>query len=49
MPTSGTITSFSQTIPVSADRSFISNTFSHSAYKSITEDIVGAENYTYQQ
>ena len=42
MPTSGTITSFSQTIPVSADRSFISNTFSHSAYKSITEDIVGA-------
>ncbi len=42
MPTSGTISSFSQSLPVYADKSFISNTISHSAYKSITEDIVGA-------
>ena len=42
MPTSGGITSFSQTIPVYADKSFISNTFAHSSYKSLTENIVGA-------
>ena len=42
MPTSGGVTSFSQTIPVYADKSFISNTFAHSSYKSLTENIVGA-------
>ena len=42
MPTSGGITSFSQTIPVYADKSSISNTFAHSSYKSLTENIVGA-------
>tara|TARA_B100001059_G_C17822625_1_gene579273 strand:+ start:401 stop:2632 length:2232 start_codon:yes stop_codon:yes gene_type:complete len=42
MPTGGAISSFSQTIPIYADRSFITNTISHSSYKSITEDIIGA-------
>ena len=42
MPTDGSITSFSQALPVYADKSSIINTFSYSKYKSITEDIVGA-------
>ena len=42
MPTAGTITSFSQGLPLYADKSFISNTFSSSAYKTIDENIVGA-------
>ena len=42
MPTSGYITSFSQTLPLYADKNFINNTIKHSAYKSITEDIVAA-------
>ena len=42
MPTEGTITSFSQTLPIYADRSFISNTFSTSAYTSLSEDVIGA-------
>ena len=42
MPTSGSIISFGQTLPIYADKSFISNTFSASGYKTITEEIVGA-------
>jgi outer membrane protein insertion porin family len=42
MPTSGTITNFSQSLPIYADKMFISNSFSYSSYKSLTEDIVGA-------
>ena len=42
MPTSGSITSFSQSLPVFADSAFINNVFSHSSYKSLTEDIIGA-------
>ncbi len=42
MPTSGSVISFDQTIPFYADKSFISNTFSTSVYKSFTENIVGA-------
>ena len=42
MPTNGTITNFSQSVPLYADKSFLRNTFSHSAYKSLTEDVVGA-------
>ena len=41
MPTSGSIISFSQSLPVYADRSFIANTFSASTYKSFSEDFVG--------
>ena len=42
MPTSGSITSFNQTIPVYADKKFIGNTISGSLYKSLTEDLVGS-------
>ena len=42
MPTSGTITSFNQSIPIYADKSFISNNFSASKYKELNEDVVGA-------
>ena len=42
MPTSGSVVSFGQTFPVYADKSFISNNFTASTYKSITEDVVGS-------
>ncbi len=42
MPTSGGITNFSQEIPLYADKSFIRNSFSHSSYKTLTEDIIGS-------
>ena len=42
MPTSGSITSFSQSLPIYADRSFIRNTFSHSIYNSLSDDVIGA-------
>ncbi len=42
MPTSGSIISFNQELPIYADKSFVSNTFSASAYKSFGENIVGA-------
>ena len=42
MPTSGSILSFGQTLPIYADKNFIGNTFTLSTYKSLTEDIVGA-------
>ena len=42
MPTSGSILSFGQSLPVYADKKFIGNTFSASTYKSFSEDIVGA-------
>ena len=42
MPTSGSIISFNQSLPIYADRSSISNTFTSSTYKSFNENIVGA-------
>ena len=42
MPTSGSILRFSQSLPFYADKSFIANTFSYSAYKSLNEDVVGS-------
>ena len=42
MPTDGSISSFSQSLPIYADKAFIRNTFSHSLYKSLTEDVIGA-------
>ena len=42
MPTNGGITNFSQEIPLYADKSFIRNSFSHSSYKTLTEDIIGS-------
>ncbi len=42
MPTSGSVVSFNQSVPLFADRKSISNTFTMSRYKSINENIVGA-------
>ena len=46
MPTSGSISSFSQILPIYADRPFIENTLSHSNYKSFSdENIIGATKF----
>ncbi len=42
MPTSGSVFSFNQTLPIYADKKFISNTFSASGYKSFSENIIGS-------
>ena len=42
MPTSGSIVSFGQSIPIAADKAFIENTISSSFYKSLSENIVGS-------
>jgi outer membrane protein insertion porin family len=42
MPTAGSISSFNQSLPIYADRSFIANTVSSSIYKSFTENVIGA-------
>jgi outer membrane protein insertion porin family len=42
MPTDGTILTFSQTIPLYADKPFLENRFSSSAYHSFGENFVGA-------
>ena len=42
MPTSGSITSFNQSLPLYADKASISNTFSMSSYKSFNDNLVGA-------
>ncbi len=41
-PTDGSIISFGQTLPIVADKSFISNTFRSSSYKNLSEDVIGA-------
>ena len=40
-PTSGSIVSFGQALPVYADKSFIANTLNVSKYKSLNEDVIG--------
>ena len=42
MPTNGSIISFTQSLPIYADKAFIDNTFSTSSYKTISENIIGA-------
>ena len=42
MPTSGSIISFGQTLPIVADKPYISNTITASTYKTLSENIVGA-------
>ena len=42
MPTSGSILSFSQSLPIYADRSFILNTVTGSKYHSFNENLVGS-------
>ncbi len=45
MPTEGSILSFNQSLPILADKSFISNTFSASGYKTLTENVIGAAKF----
>ncbi len=42
MPTSGSIVSFAQSLPIYADKAFIANRFSASSYKEFSENIIGA-------
>ena len=42
MPTSGSITSFNQSLPLYADKASISNTLSMSSYRSFNDNLVGA-------
>ena len=42
MPTKGNLTSFSQSIPIYAEESYLRNSFSTSHYKEFSEDIIGA-------
>ena len=45
MPTSGSYTSFGQSLPIYADKKFISNTFTRSVYKSFSEDFIGSAKF----
>ena len=49
MPTSGYVTTFNQELPIYADKSAITNTFSLSNYKSITEDVIEQQKFILQQ
>ena len=42
MPTDGSIISFNQSLPIYADKPFINNTFSVSAYESFAENYIGS-------
>ena len=42
MPTSGSVVSFGQSLPIYADKSFIDNFFTASSYKTLSENFVGA-------
>ena len=39
MPTSGSLITFTQALPIYADKKFIANTFPTSFYKSLNEDV----------
>ena len=45
MPTSGSFISFSQTLPIYADKNFIANTFNSNFYKSINENVLGSSRF----
>ncbi len=45
MPTSGSVTSFNQSLPIYADKKFIANTFSTSHYKALNENLVGSAKF----
>lgn len=45
MPTSGSVYSFNQTLPIVADKRFISNTISASGYKSFSENVIGSSKF----
>ena len=42
MPTSGSIISFNQSLPLYADKPALGNVLSSSIYKTLSEDVVGA-------
>ena len=42
MPTKGSILGFEQTLPIYADKGYISNTLTLSNYRTLSEDIIGA-------
>ena len=44
-PTDGSIINFRQSLPIYADKSFVSNVFSYSAYNSFSENIIGASKF----
>ena len=44
-PTSGSILSFGQTLPIAADKSYIANRITASKYRSFGENIVGATKF----
>ena len=46
MPTSGSVISFSQSVPLYADKNFIFNRFSSKIYKSVNENVVGAGKFS---
>ena len=41
-PSSGSVVAFGQTLPFYADKNYISNSFSTSTYKRISEDVIGS-------
>ena len=45
MPTSGSILRFNQSLPFYADKSYLDNTLSISAYKTLSENLVGATKF----
>ncbi len=45
MPTDGSIIGFSQTLPVYADKSYISNAIYMSSYKTLNEDLIGSSKF----
>ena len=48
MPTAGAITSFRQVLPFYADKKYVSNSFSSSIYKTLSEDIIGATKFYFK-
>ena len=46
-PTNGSLLTFNQSLPIYADRSFISNTISSSFYEPISEDVIGAAKFIF--
>jgi len=48
MPTDGYISSFTQELPLYAERGSISNTLAASLYKSVTENIIGASKFYFK-
>ncbi len=48
MPTDGSVTSFSQELPIYADKPAISNTFSTSFYRTVTENVIAASKFYFK-